>query len=108
MRWLVAAAMVLMAAPAYGQDNEAEKLYRAMEKKVREAKSIRVIWNAEFDFGIVKGETIKGVSQLADGNKLRIEFEGRMLNEDAKMLRSTPSSRSSRAWMRSCSSCRNN
>jgi outer membrane lipoprotein-sorting protein len=98
MRWLLATALLMVAAPAYAQENEAEKLFRAMEKKITSAKSLKVASEADFDLG---GQVIKfkGSSQQAEGNKARVEFEGEifgtafkmsLVSDGAKMLQSLP------------------
>src|SRR5437764_231616 len=46
MRILALATVLLVTGPAFGQD-EAEKLYRAMEKKIASAKTIEVAFEAE-------------------------------------------------------------
>jgi outer membrane lipoprotein-sorting protein len=86
MRWLLAATVLVLAAPIYGQDKDAEKLYRAMEKKVREAKSIKVLWEAELQNQPGESGKVKGSTHLADGNKARIEFAGSLKGTDGKLL----------------------
>ena len=44
MRWIFLVPGLLLAAPAAAQENEAEKLFRTMEKKVRAAKSLEVVF----------------------------------------------------------------
>src|SRR3989442_9528088 len=58
MRWLFAAAALSLALPVLAQDNEAEKLYRGFEKKVREAK----VYQTTFDIKTEVREqmTLKG------------------------------------------------
>ncbi len=72
---LVAMSLLLTAATARAQENEAEKLYRAMAKKVQDAKSLRVISEGEADFGSGNLSIFKGSAQLSKGNKVRIEFD---------------------------------
>jgi len=78
MRCLLTTALFVLAVPAFGQENEAEKLYRAMEKKVQPAKSLKVVWETEVLEGGKggKSEKVKGVGHLAEGNKTRFEIEG--------------------------------
>jgi hypothetical protein len=75
MRWLPLLTLVLLAAPAFAQENEAEKLYRAMEKKIRSAKSVHAVFDVEMTVESIKGKwKLKG-SVHFEGNKYRIEGE---------------------------------
>jgi RNA polymerase sigma factor (sigma-70 family) len=69
-------APVSKSAPVQDKQEVGEKLYRAMEKKILEAKSLRVT----FDLSVTKdgkeGIRIKGTVQLGTDNKLRIDAEG--------------------------------
>jgi outer membrane lipoprotein-sorting protein len=74
MRWLLSAVLLLLAAPVFGQENEAEKLFRAMEKKICDAKSLKVVCdvkNSRVPDGMI------AECQMAQGNKLRLEFAPR-------------------------------
>ncbi|HYV35910.1 MAG TPA: hypothetical protein VE988_09420 [Gemmataceae bacterium] len=73
MRWLLAAVLLMVAAPAYAQQNDAEKLYRTMEKKIASAKSLKVACDADGEFGGAPAK-MTASTQLADGNKARIDF----------------------------------
>src|SRR5207244_7086900 len=68
-------ALLLAAAPAYGQENEGEKLFKDMEKKLRSAKSLHF----EFDSEVrANGEKVRGSGSfdLAEGRtKFRIKSE---------------------------------
>ena len=76
MRWLALLAVLCLAALASPQDGDADKLYRAMEKKVREAKSLHIVVSGEIDLqGTPKG-TFKGTVDTAAGNKVRLDMEG--------------------------------
>jgi outer membrane lipoprotein-sorting protein len=85
MRWLLLPALLLVAAPAHGQQNEAEKLFRAMEKKIRSAKSLQLTFAGELTGDGVK-VTFKGTAYLAAGDKLRLEADNNLLGKDEKML----------------------
>jgi outer membrane lipoprotein-sorting protein len=74
MRWLMAIGIIVLAPPAQSQQNDAEKLFRAVEKKVREAKSLNVVYKLESNEGTI----LTGRIQLAEDNKARIEMEGRL------------------------------
>jgi RNA polymerase sigma factor (sigma-70 family) len=62
------------AAPSQEQKNEAEKLFRAMEKRILEAKSLKVVFvDARSLFGVPDD---RGSWQIlfAEGNRARLEF----------------------------------
>jgi outer membrane lipoprotein-sorting protein len=86
MRWMTLVAMILVAAPAYGQENDAEKLFRAMEKKIRSAKTIIVIVEGQINEKDKKG-TIKGDFRAAEGDKAKmlLEVEGLDMGKPLKM-----------------------
>jgi outer membrane lipoprotein-sorting protein len=66
---LLAAALV----PAVkAQENDAEKLFREMEKKVNSAKAVRV---ASDDKADARGVRLKLILVFAEGNKCRLEHE---------------------------------
>ena len=58
MRTLAIVTVLLAAGPAFGQ-NEAEKLYQAMEKKIASAKTIEAVYEAEMA-GEGKAAKMKG------------------------------------------------
>lgn len=74
MRWLALFVLILAAAPARAQEGEAEKLYRAMEKKVLAAESLALEFNSEMTVDDKKF-TVKGTIYVAAGNKTRLEME---------------------------------
>ena len=43
MRWLLAITVAALAVPSYAGENDAEKLFRAMEEKVRSTKALRFV-----------------------------------------------------------------
>jgi outer membrane lipoprotein-sorting protein len=86
--------------PALAQENEAEKLFRAMEKKIKSAKAIQV--NADIELRAIKGREDdskigKGVSKskgtllLTKDNQARLtirnEYLGIMLISNGKQLK---------------------
>jgi outer membrane lipoprotein-sorting protein len=82
MRWLSLVAFSLLVAPASAGENEAERLYRAMEKKIRAAKTLQVVFAAELaDDG--PPQKIKGSLHHAKGNKGRLEVDSEF---DLKLL----------------------
>jgi hypothetical protein len=85
MRWFSLLAVLTMAAPAYGQKNEAEQLYRAMEKKIRSAKSLQLTFTGEMASDGMK-LTCKGTAKMAAGNKFRLEMDTDIFGKAEKML----------------------
>jgi outer membrane lipoprotein-sorting protein len=80
MRWLLTVVAALLAGPAWAGENEAEKLFRQMEKTVRAAKTLQVQFEAKIH---IKGQegTIKGSAVLAEDDRVAIKadvhFEGK-------------------------------
>jgi outer membrane lipoprotein-sorting protein len=85
MRWMALLTGVLLVAPVFGQDNDAEELYRKMEKKIRSAKAIHVVFDAEMT-GEGKKGTANGSLDLAEGNKLRLDASGEFGGNAMKVL----------------------
>jgi outer membrane lipoprotein-sorting protein len=85
MRFVTFVAMVFVAVPAYGQDNDAEKLYRTMEKKVRTAKAIHVVMEGEFSGEGKKGK-LSATLDMAEGNKVRLQMNGAFDGTDIKVV----------------------
>jgi outer membrane lipoprotein-sorting protein len=75
MRWIFLVSGLLLAAPAAAQENEAEKLFRTMEKKVRAAKSLEVVLEGTATQGDGKDVKWKGKLLVGDGNRFRMETE---------------------------------
>jgi uncharacterized protein (TIGR03067 family) len=67
------------------QENEAEKLFRSMEQKIRTAKTLRL----RFDLGISelngKKWSFKGTLVLGEGDKLWAEVEGNLSDEVGRL-----------------------
>jgi hypothetical protein len=86
MRWLSLLLIFAFAAPVHAQDNEAEKLYRTMEKKIRSCKSVQLTFDA--DTPLEKGLQIKlkGTLRWAVGDKIRIEMDADLFGKQMKML----------------------
>jgi outer membrane lipoprotein-sorting protein len=75
MRWMVALTVLILTAPAFAQQEAAEKLYRAMEKHLRDAKSVKVVF--ESDASIDKDTTkMRGTVSVADGNRAHLDISG--------------------------------
>lgn len=86
MREKVLLVLALAAAPVYGQENEAEKTFGEMEKKLRSAKSMH------FEFDTVEGAkgegaTVKGSFDMAEGRaKFRIKSDTTRGDKKLEML----------------------
>jgi outer membrane lipoprotein-sorting protein len=65
---------LVLTLPAVAQDNEGEKLFRKVEQQVRAAKSLKVVFDIDGEFGkdIIKQQ---GVLLVAEGNKGRLEVK---------------------------------
>src|SRR5260221_10597898 len=85
MRWLALLVLILAAAPARAQEDEAEKFYRAMEKKVLAAESLALEFNSQNAVGDEKF-TIKGTIYIAAGNKTRLDLESELFQLGGKTL----------------------
>jgi outer membrane lipoprotein-sorting protein len=73
MRWLAVLAVLGYAASAYGQENDAEKLFRTMEKTVRAAKALHVDYVAEV-VGKTEAIKFKGSLYQTKENRGRLEM----------------------------------
>jgi outer membrane lipoprotein-sorting protein len=75
MKYIAMLACGLLAAAfvpaARAQDNAAEKLFRAMEKKIRSAKALKVVFTYQLE-----GKTTKGSLLLTNDNKARLQVRG--------------------------------
>jgi outer membrane lipoprotein-sorting protein len=85
MRWLLVLVVLCLAGPASAQENDAEKLYRAMEKKLRAAKSLHVAFDGEQKRD-AEIETLKGKIDFAQGNKARFEAEVNISGKSQRVL----------------------
>ena len=85
MRWLALFVLILAAAPARAQEGEAEKLYRAMEKKVLAAESLALEFNSQLTVDDKKF-TVKGTIYVAAGNKTRLDLESEVFQLGGKAL----------------------
>ena len=76
MRW----ALVILLPPAFtvagGEGNEGEKLYRDLEKRVGQAKVVRVAFASKIMKDGKEGGHFKGVVALGEGDKARVELKG--------------------------------
>jgi outer membrane lipoprotein-sorting protein len=85
MRWRALIVLILAAAPARAEEGEAEKLYRAMEKKLRGVKSLVLEFNSQ-NTADGKTFTVKGTIHVAAGNKTRLDLESEVFELGGKTL----------------------
>lgn len=85
MRWLSLFVLILAASLAQAQEDEAEKLYRAMEKKILAAETLAVEFNSEMTVD-EKKFAVKGTIYVAAGNKTRLELESEVFQLGGKAL----------------------
>jgi outer membrane lipoprotein-sorting protein len=74
MRWSLTLLALAIAVPAYAQENEAEKLFRQMEKKLQAAKTVQVRFDATISIVGMAG-SVKGDAAYGEGDKVRIDAE---------------------------------
>ena len=75
MRWISAFSVLMLAGLGSVQQNDAEKLFRGMEKKVRDAKGVKMAF--EIDAVLDKNnDKMRGVVTVTEGNKARLEVTG--------------------------------
>jgi hypothetical protein len=93
--FLTLALLALMTWPAAAQENEAEKLFRDLEQKVRAAKTLQVRFDAIITGPEVKNTDdkknvdpkkwhFKGSTILGEGDKFRAEYEGNLFGQETK------------------------
>jgi outer membrane lipoprotein-sorting protein len=85
MRWLLVLVVLCLAGPASAQENDAEKLFRAMEKKVRAAKSLHVVLEME-STGDLGKMVAKADCYAAAGNKSYIDIDLSFVGLSTKIL----------------------
>lgn len=77
MRYIISILLVLAFLPrVLAQDNEAEKLYRAMEKKITKAKAFKVVVAIEAGRDAKRPASFKGFLLLTNDNKARLKVSG--------------------------------
>jgi outer membrane lipoprotein-sorting protein len=85
MRWLSLVIVFAFVAPVHAQENDAEKLYRAMERRVRSTQTLHLTFTGEAVGGGQKAAA-KGTVYVAEGNKGRIEVEVDAAGNTIKVL----------------------
>src|SRR5262249_7377578 len=82
MRWLLTWALLALAAcPALAEENEAEKLFHGMEKKVRAAKTLRLRFDLSITDALGRKGNAQGTLSLGEGDKFRAEAEGKLFGQ---------------------------
>jgi outer membrane lipoprotein-sorting protein len=85
MRWSLALALLApMAWPVAAEENEAEKLFRNTEQKLRTAKTLQVHFDSTITGADAKRWNVKGTLTLGEGDKFRVEAEGKLFGEESK------------------------
>src|SRR5437764_10735041 len=85
MRWiLLLMPVALLAWPAAAQENDAEKQFLQMEKKLLAAKSVQLQFDASITGADAKKWHLKGSLVLGEGDKLRAEAEGTLFGEESR------------------------
>jgi len=69
-------------AVAGGEGNEAENMYRDLEKRVTQAKTVRVAFEGRLMNGAKEAGHLKGVITLGEENRARLEFKGQVNEKD--------------------------
>jgi outer membrane lipoprotein-sorting protein len=87
MRWLATMALLGAAAcPAAAEENQAEKLYRNLEKKLRAAKTLRVRFDLAVTDARGKEWSLKGSLALGEGDRYRAEARGKLFGEAVEVV----------------------
>jgi outer membrane lipoprotein-sorting protein len=87
MRWLLTAVLLTLACwPARAEENDAERLFRTMTEKVRTAKTLRVRFDLNVTDALGKKWNVKGRLILGEGDKYRIEGDGKLFGEAVKFI----------------------
>lgn len=68
------------------QDNDAEKLFRAMAAKLDKAKTVQITFEATAEKGGEREGTIKGTLLLGEDNKLRVDVRANFDKEDQRII----------------------
>ena len=85
MRWTLLILLVLVFAVRGGEGNEAEKLYRGLEKKIGKAKALHLAFASKLMKGANEVGHFKGSIALMEGNKARIEVKGSTEGNDISL-----------------------
>jgi RNA polymerase sigma factor (sigma-70 family) len=72
-------------AVAGGEGNEAENMYRDLEKRVTQAKTVRVAFEGRLMNGAKGAGHMKGVITLGEENRARMEFKGQVNEKDLSL-----------------------
>jgi len=77
-------ALLIVVAVMAQHDNEAERLFRHMEERLSKAKSLECVFEVKAAVG--QGSDFRGRLLVAEGNKLRMETEGKWRGAITKMV----------------------
>src|SRR5215831_4062263 len=87
MRFLMTLTLLgVVARPAAAEGNEAEKLFHAMEQKVRKARTLRLRYDLNITDAAGKKGTVKGTLVLGEGDRFRAEATGNLFGEAVKFI----------------------
>jgi outer membrane lipoprotein-sorting protein len=81
MRWLLTMTVGALATPVFAGENDAEKLFRQMEKKVKASKTIQIRFELTMMF-FGTDATLKGTMVFGEADKLRLDAKGSMGGKD--------------------------
>lgn len=80
-------ALVLVILPVSlvsAKDDDAEKLYRSMEQKVRAAKTLQIRYEMNVTDAAGKTGGVQGTLTLGEGDRLRADAEGKLFDQPVK------------------------
>jgi outer membrane lipoprotein-sorting protein len=84
MRWWLTVAVAVVAAPAYAGENEAEKLFRQMEKKLQAAKTVQIRFDIKASIFGMEG-TARGKAVLGEEDRVRLDAEAEFAGMNLKV-----------------------
>src|SRR5438128_1821315 len=86
MRWFLTVTALALAVPAYAQENDAEKLFRQVEKKLAAAKSLQVTFDGELTSGGMVLISFKGKMVVGEGDKFSVDTDGTVFGAAERTL----------------------
>jgi hypothetical protein len=84
MPWLPILPLLALAAGHAAEENEAEKLFRRMEQKVRAAATLQLRLDLRLTDALGRAGSVQGALTLGAGDKYRAEFEGKLFGQSIK------------------------
>jgi outer membrane lipoprotein-sorting protein len=85
MRWLLTLVVATLAVPVSAGENEAEKLFRQMEKKVKGAKTLQIRFEMAISVLGIEGN-LKGTASFGESDKARLEAKGTIAGQEVDAL----------------------